>query len=71
MRTRAMVGGTMSSPSAVRSAQPFHWRMPQAEAVLSRRLAKRMVGTGVTVNAILRGLTLSEGVVVMLAGEVA
>lgn len=35
---------------------------------LSRGLAKRMGGTGVTVNAILPGPTLSEGVVAMLSG---
>nr|WP_062118133.1 SDR family oxidoreductase [Aureimonas sp. AU40] len=41
-----------------------------ADIALSRGLAKRMAGTGVTVNAILPGPTLSEGVAEMLAGEV-
>lgn len=37
---------------------------------ISRGLAKRMAGTGVTVNAVLPGPTLSEGVEAMLADEV-
>ncbi|GGE03609.1 short-chain dehydrogenase [Aureimonas endophytica] len=41
-----------------------------ADIALSRGLAKRMAGTGVTVNSILPGPTLSEGVAEMLAGEV-
>jgi len=36
---------------------------------LSRGLAKRMAGTNVTVNAVLPGPTLSEGVAEMLKGE--
>lgn len=37
---------------------------------LSRGLAKRMAGTGVTVNAILPGPTLTEGMAAMLADQV-
>jgi NAD(P)-dependent dehydrogenase (short-subunit alcohol dehydrogenase family) len=37
---------------------------------ISRGLAKRMAGTGVTVNAVLPGPTLSEGVADMLQEEV-
>lgn len=36
---------------------------------LSRGLAKRMAGTGVTVNAVLPGPTLTEGVAAMLRGD--
>jgi NAD(P)-dependent dehydrogenase (short-subunit alcohol dehydrogenase family) len=40
-----------------------------ADVALARGLAKRMGGTGVTVNSVLPGPTLSEGVATMLAGE--
>jgi NAD(P)-dependent dehydrogenase (short-subunit alcohol dehydrogenase family) len=40
-----------------------------ADIALSRGLAKRVAGTGVTVNAVLPGPTLSEGVSAMLQAE--
>ena len=40
-----------------------------ADIAVARGLAKRMAGTGVTVNSVLPGPTLSEGVQAMLAGE--
>ncbi|HEY0293035.1 MAG TPA: SDR family oxidoreductase [Hansschlegelia sp.] len=42
-----------------------------AQLAVSSGLAKRMSGTGVTVNAVLPGPTLSEGVAAMLKDEVA
>ncbi|RTM00295.1 SDR family oxidoreductase [Ancylobacter aquaticus] len=42
-----------------------------ADVALARGLAKRMAGTGVTVNSILPGPTLSEGVAEMLKADVA
>lgn len=42
-----------------------------ADVSLARGLAKRMAGTGVTVNSILPGPTLSEGVAAMLKDAVA
>ncbi|MDQ0348837.1 SDR family NAD(P)-dependent oxidoreductase [Ancylobacter vacuolatus] len=41
-----------------------------ADVSLARGLAKRVAGTGVTVNSILPGPTLSEGVAAMLKAEV-
>lgn len=41
-----------------------------AQLALSRGLAKRVAGSGVTVNAVLPGPTLSEGVAAMLREEV-
>ena len=43
--------------------------MKTAQLSLSRGLAKRMAGSGVTVNAILPGPTLTEGVAEMLEAE--
>ena len=40
-----------------------------ADVALARGLAKRMAGTGVTVNSVLPGPTLSEGVAAMLENE--
>jgi NAD(P)-dependent dehydrogenase (short-subunit alcohol dehydrogenase family) len=40
-----------------------------ADIAVARGLAKRMAGTGITVNSVLPGPTLSEGVQAMLAGE--
>ena len=40
-----------------------------ADVAVARGLAKRMAGTGVTVNSVLPGPTLSEGVETMLAEE--
>ncbi len=42
-----------------------------AQLAISRGLAKRLAATGVTVNAVLPGPTLSEGVEAMLAGPAA
>lgn len=42
-----------------------------AQLAISRGLAKRMAGTGVTVNAVLPGPTLTEGVAEMLKDDIA
>ncbi len=48
----------------------IHKRLTKtADVAVARRLAKRMAGTGVTVNAVLPGPTLSEGVEAMLKDE--
>ena len=53
-------------------ADMIHYGMTKtAMLALSRGLAKRAAGTGVTVNAILAGPTLSEGVAEMLKKEMA
>jgi NAD(P)-dependent dehydrogenase (short-subunit alcohol dehydrogenase family) len=50
----------------------IHYGMTKtANIAVSRGLAKRLAGTGVTVNAILPGPTLSEGVADMLSEDIA
>ena len=58
----------MSSESALNiPADMIHYGFTKtAYLAISRGLAKRMAGTGVTVNAILPGPTLSDGVATML-----
>ncbi|MFT3720915.1 SDR family NAD(P)-dependent oxidoreductase [Pseudorhodoferax sp.] len=63
----------LSSESAFNiPADMIHYGMTKtACTAVARGLAKRMAGTGVTVNSVLPGPTLSEGVAAMLQGEVA
>ncbi len=61
----------MSSESGLNiSDEMLHYGMTKtANLSVSRGLAKRLAGTGVTVNAVLPGPTLSEGVQAMLADK--
>ncbi|MDD2056915.1 SDR family oxidoreductase [Pseudomonas sp. GD03860] len=63
----------ISSESALNiPADMIHYGFTKtANLSVSRGLAKRLAGTGVTVNAVLPGPTLSEGVAHMLKDEVA
>jgi NAD(P)-dependent dehydrogenase (short-subunit alcohol dehydrogenase family) len=62
----------ISSESALNiPADMIHYGFTKTSNLsISRGLAKRMAGTGVTVNAVLPGPTLSEGVAEMLQEEV-
>jgi len=63
----------LSSESALNiPADMIHYGFTKtAVLAIARGLAKRMAGSGVTVNAVLPGPTLSDGLADMLAGEVA
>ena len=51
-------------------AEMIHYGVSKtADVALARGLAKRMAGTGVTVNSVLPGPTLTEGVAAMMEGE--
>ncbi|MBK1698826.1 SDR family NAD(P)-dependent oxidoreductase [Rhodovibrio salinarum] len=62
----------LSSESAFNiPADMVHYGMTKtACTAIARGLAKRMAGTGVTVNSVLPGPTLSDGVTAMLADQV-
>jgi NAD(P)-dependent dehydrogenase (short-subunit alcohol dehydrogenase family) len=59
----------LSSESAINiPVEMIHYGVTKtADLAVSRGLAKRMAGTGVTVNAVMPGPTLSEGMQTMLA----
>lgn len=60
-----------SESSLMIPAEMIHYGMTKtAQLAISRGLAKRVAGTGVTVNAVLPGPALSEGVAEMLKKEV-
>ena len=62
---------TLGSESAFNiPVEMIHYGISKtADVALARGLAKRMAGTGVTVNSVLPGPTLSEGVAAMLEAE--